>query len=196
MSTEFWIGDLPRLGEIILGAVILYIFVVAFVRLMGKRATAQMNNFDWLIVVATGSLLASGILLRDISLIGAIAAMVVLGLCQYLVTKFFSANDGKLENILRASPRLLTHRGEWLEDAMRDERVSRAEVYSRLREEGFYDIDEANWVILEMDGRLSILPKRDNVDICDVKCLEGVRFSKDAIEKIDRELSRKGNGEK
>ena len=74
---------------------------------------------------------------------------------------------------------------------MQDERVSRAEVYSRLREEGLYDIDEANWVVLEMDGRLSVLPKRDDVAICDVKCLEGVRFSNDAIEQIDWELREK-----
>ncbi|WP_265561649.1 DUF421 domain-containing protein [Sphingomicrobium arenosum] len=171
-SDQFWLPEPQRLLEIVVAGVVLYIFTVLFIRLLGKRATAQMNNFDWLIAVATGSLLASGILLRDISLVGALMAMSILGFCQYVMTRFFSRRQ-EMARKLRATPTLLTHKGHWLDEPMRAERVTRAEVMARIREEGMFGIDEANWVVLEMDGRLSVLPRAD-VELEDMEALEGV----------------------
>lgn len=183
LSDHFWLAEPHRLLEIAIAGVALYIFTVLFIRVLGKRATAQMNNFDWLIAVATGSLLASGILLRDISLAGALLAITILGLCQYVVTRFFSRSQ-EMASRLRANPTLLTHKGHWLDEAMRRERVTRAEVMARLRQEGLFGIDEANWVVLEMDGRLSVLPRAD-VELEDMEALDGVVCDTDAIGELE-----------
>ena len=51
-------ADSERNLSIIASSLYFYVLVVALVRLMGKRTTAQMNNFDWIINVAVGSLVA------------------------------------------------------------------------------------------------------------------------------------------
>ncbi len=178
-SDQFWIPDGQRLYQIAISGVALYLFTVLFVRILGKRATAQMNNFDWLIAVATGSLLASGILLKDVSVVSALVAMAVLGLCQFVVTLVFARHE-PVADALRAAPTLLTHKGHWLDEALKRERVSRAEVLARIRSEGMYGIDEANWVVLEMDGQLSILPRAD-VEIEDMPALEDVACDREAL---------------
>ncbi len=182
---NFWVADASRIGEVAAGAALLFVFTVLFVRFLGKRATAQMNNFDWLIAVATGSLLASGILLREISLMGAIVAITVLGLCQFAVTKVF-ARWSKVEGQFKARPRLLVHKGYFLRDAMQEERITEAEIYARLRQDGIVDIAGANWVIIEADGQLSVI-KRQRVDLNDVPGLDEVTCDDEAIERIERE---------
>lgn len=184
-SISFAISDLnwDRLTDVAVGGIVLFIFVVVMVRVLGKRATAQMNNFDWIIAVATGSILASGILLRDISIIEAMVAMAVLGACQFVVTKIFVLYP-KVGSIFKADPTLLVHKGVFLRDAMKRERISEEELQSRLRFAGLTDPAAANWVILEPDGKLSVIP-RDDSAITEVECLADVEFDREEIEEVD-----------
>ena len=45
--------DLVRIA---LAAPVIYFTIIAFIRLAGKRSTSQMNNFDWVVTVALGSI--------------------------------------------------------------------------------------------------------------------------------------------
>ena len=73
--------------RIIITAPILYISIVLMIRLSGKRSTSQMNNFDWIVTVAIGSLASSGIVLEDITALESIAGIGALLLLQWLLTK-------------------------------------------------------------------------------------------------------------
>lgn len=155
-----WASDWDRVLSITVSSVVFYLFVVLLVRVMGKRVTAQMNSFDWIITVAVGSLVASGILLEDVSLADAAVAIVALSLCQWAMT-WMSIKSAYFSDIVKPVPRLLVHRGEYLESAMRAERVTKSEVNVALRAEGFTDVADANWVILEANGQLTVVPRQD-----------------------------------
>lgn len=58
-----WVNSWNDIGDAVLSAILFYILIVLAVRLFGKRSTAQLNNFDWIINITVGSLVASGILL-------------------------------------------------------------------------------------------------------------------------------------
>lgn len=155
-----WASDWDRVLSITVSSVVFYLFVVLLVRVMGKRVTAQMNSFDWIITVAVGSLVASGILLRDVAVADAVTAIVVLALCQWAMT-WMSMKSAHFSDIVKPVPRLLVHKGEYLESAMRAERVTKSEVNVALRAEGFTDVADANWVILETNGQLTVVPRQD-----------------------------------
>lgn len=153
-------SSVERLADVVLSAVLFYILIVAMVRISGKRTTGELNNFDWIITVAVGSLAASGILLRDVSTLDASAAILALGALQYLTTRWVRQSD-LASRIFKAEPTLLTHRGEFLEDAMARTRISREEILGALRANGCLKLDDANWVVLETNGQLSVIPKSD-----------------------------------
>ena len=48
--------DYVRIG---LAAPVIYLTIIAFIRLAGKRSTSQMNNFDWVVMVALGAYLSA-----------------------------------------------------------------------------------------------------------------------------------------
>ncbi len=148
------------IAAIVIAAPFLYVTLIALVRLSGKRTTSQMNGFDWVVTVASGSLLASGILPGGASAIEAAVALVVLVALQWLVTLAVSRSP-MAESAVKATPRLLLRRGEYLREAMLAERVSEAEVRAEVRAAGHTRIEDVEWVILETDASLSVALKTD-----------------------------------
>lgn len=153
--------------KICIAAPTMYVFVIAAIRITGKRSTSQMNNFDWIVTVAIGSLTASGIILDSVTISEALTAITLLLGAQYVLTKGFLAS-GKLTKLAKASPTLLVHDGQFIRKAMRKERVMTSEVMAALRENGLLCIEEAQWVILETDATFSVIPKGER-DFSNVK---------------------------
>ena len=152
-----WISNGDRLLEVSAAALVFYVFVVALVRIMGKRTTSQMNNFDWIITIAVGSLAASGMLLKNVAILDALAAILVLAGMQW-VTTWLVLRSTIAEKLVKAAPTLLVHRGKLLHGEMKKTRVSEAEICSVLREQGMVQMAQADWVILETDGKMTVIP--------------------------------------
>ncbi|WP_157620591.1 YetF domain-containing protein [Synechococcus sp. PCC 7335] len=66
-----------------------------------------------------------------------------------------------MHKMIKARPALLAHDGNYIEDAMVKERVTKDEMLAALREAGLYDIEDAKWIILETDATLSVIPRKD-----------------------------------
>ena len=64
----------------------IYVLVIAAVRVSGKRSTSQLNNFDWIVPVAMGSILGSAVVLSDVAVAPAALAVAALLAMQYAVT--------------------------------------------------------------------------------------------------------------
>ncbi len=159
MEREFSLFEtsFPQLAEVALTAVLAYFAIILIVRVNGSRTTAELNSFDWIINVMIGSLAASGVVLEAVSLLDALLAIVVLTGLQFALT-WLTQRYEVANNIVKAQPVLLSHKGEYLEDAMRETRVSEDEIMTVLRENGMTSLADANWVILETNGQLSVIP--------------------------------------
>lgn len=179
-----WFDSPERMADVAIGAIVFYVFIVSLVRISGKRTTSQMNNFDWIITVAIGSLMSAGILLENVSISDGAVAIAILALCQWVTTWAVMRYEW-FAKVVKAKPRLLTHKGQLLEDAMRQERVSKEEIFAKLREKGYTRPQDANWVILETDGKLTVLPQQE-IRLEDVALMETVG-GRDAVKELDRE---------
>lgn len=141
----------------IFSAAFLYVAIIFAVRLFGKRSTSQMNNFDWIVTVATGSLMASGVLLSNVTVLESGAAIYVLLALQWALTKVM-LNSDVATKVVKSEPTLLVHRGEIIAKAMKQERMTEAEIHAAVRGAGFSRIEEVRWVVLETDASLSVIP--------------------------------------
>ncbi|WP_425400152.1 DUF421 domain-containing protein [Aeoliella sp.] len=156
----FFIRDAAGLIRIASSAVVTYVSVVVFVRAAGKRATSQMNNFDWIVTVAIGSVVGSTIVLRDLPLLEGIVAVGTLLAVQYAVTKL-SIHTPAFSRLVHASPTLLFYRGAFIYAAMKKERVTEQEILSAIRQSGIHATSQVEAVVLETDAKLSVLSRPD-----------------------------------
>lgn len=98
--------------RILVSVPVLYLAVIGFVRVSGKRSTSQMNNFDWIVTVAMGSLVGSGIILEDVKLVEVCFAISLLLGSQYIVTTGV-VHFASLAELVKAKPTLLVFEGEF-----------------------------------------------------------------------------------
>ena len=163
-------------------AVLFYLFIIGAIKVVGKRSTSKMNNFDWIVTVAIGAIAGSTILSRDVVLLeGLLAVAVLLGL-QFTFTGIASRSE-KVSTILRATPTLLVYEGTYLEKEMLHERVTREEVEEAVRRSGFSDLGQTWAVVLESNSELSVIGKREGERLAVLRGVKGVpEEAKKAIE--------------
>ncbi|MCF6367699.1 DUF421 domain-containing protein [Rhizobium sp. TRM95001] len=140
--------------------VLAYVVLILFIRISGKRTLAKLNAFDLVVTVALGSTLASILLQKSIALTeGAVALGLLIGL-QYLVT-FLSVRSHGFAKLIRSQPTLLARSGEFCSDALLHQRLTEDEVLSAVRSQGLDGLKQAEAVILESDGSVSVIRKSE-----------------------------------
>lgn len=136
-----------------------YAALVGILRVSGKRTLSKMNAFDFVVTVALGSTLASIVVSKDVALAEGVLALILLVALQYAVA-WISVRSSAVRSVVKSEPTLLAHRGEFLSTAMRRERVTEGEVLSALRAQGLGSLADAESVVLETQGDISVIPRR------------------------------------
>lgn len=159
VSTIFYDGW-EGLVRIAVAAPLIYLSIIAFIRLAGKRSTSQMNNFDWVVSVALGSIAAAGVMNSSVTVLEALFAIGLLLAIQWCLT-FMLARSEAVAGLVKATPRLLVYKGRFLDANIRQERLTKPEVLSALRENGLTNVEEAESVIVEADASFSVIARSD-----------------------------------
>ena len=158
LDAPLFLDDIGGLLRTVFAATILYAAVVLAVRIFGKRSTSQMNNFDWIVTVAIGSLMASGVLLANVTVLESAASIYTLLALQWVLTKIMTRSDA-VTKAVKSEPTLLVHQGQILREAVKRERLTEAEIHAAVRQAGYSRVDEIRWVILETNSKLSVIGK-------------------------------------
>lgn len=133
-----------------------YIALILLLRISGKRTLSKFNAFDLIVTVAFGSMLGGAFLNSDRALVDIVVGFALLVLLQFAIT-WSSVRWGAVQTLVKAKPQLLYHRGEFLNDALRRERITDTEVLAAIRSQGLGAIDGVESVVLETDGTFSVI---------------------------------------
>jgi uncharacterized membrane protein YcaP (DUF421 family) len=135
---------------------LIYLVLIFLLRISGKRTLSKWNSFDFIVTIALGSSLATILLSKDTSLIQGMIALALLIFLQCVIT-FISVRSKLFEKLIKAKPTLLYHRGQFLEDKLKKQRVTKKEILAAVRNSGFASLDQVEAVVLETDGSFSVL---------------------------------------
>lgn len=146
------------------------IWIIALVRFVGLRSFSKMTNFDFVMTVAMGSLLAGATQTNKwADLVQIITAMAALFIIQYCVSHLRQRSD-TFDDIIQNTPVLLMKDGIILHAALRRTRVSKSDLMAKLREANAIDFSKVRAVVLETTGDVSVLHGED----VDDALLEGI----------------------
>ncbi len=133
-----------------------YLSLIFVLRGYGKRTLSKINAFDFVVTIALGSILASVMLSKTVSLAEGATALILLVSWQYLFSWLGSRFSG-VRRLLASEPRLLVYGGAFLTSAMHSERVAEDEVMQAIRKHGFSNLEKIQSVVIEADGTLSVI---------------------------------------
>ncbi|MFL4468606.1 DUF421 domain-containing protein [Tateyamaria armeniaca] len=132
-------------------------WIILLVRIVGLRSFSKMTNFDFVMTVAMGSLLAGAAQTGTwVDLVQTMTAMAALFAVQFGIAYARQRSDA-LDARLQNAPVLLMRDGEILHAALRRTRVTEADLIAKLREANALEISSVRAVILEATGDVSVL---------------------------------------
>ena len=155
-DVSFFFGGWDAIARVLLVGTLGYAALVLLLRVSGKRTLAQMNAFDFVITVALGAAFGRVITAQEVALAEAVTAFALLIALQ-VVVGWMQLRSPRFARIVSAPPVLLYYRDNFRQDAMRRSRITRDQVRRAVREEGFGSLEAVEAVILEADGRFSVL---------------------------------------
>ena len=136
-------------------AVVLYLVVIAVIRLLGKRQLGQLEPSEVAVTMLVADLAAFPMQEKNISVFaGIVPILAVLGM--ELLLSLLSVRSIKLRKLLCGKPVILIENGKFLQDNMRKNRVTLDELISQLREKDVLDPAKVQYAILETGGNLSV----------------------------------------
>jgi uncharacterized membrane protein YcaP (DUF421 family) len=150
-----------ELGRVLLIGSLAYLALVAILRISGKRTLTKLNAFDLVVTVALGSTLATVLLSKDVALAEGVLAMGLLVFLQFAIT-WLSVRSPRFHEMVKSEPTLIMRQGDFLDGAMRAQRITRDEVMAALRSNGVMDASQAAAVVLETDGTIAVIKGADH----------------------------------
>lgn len=141
---------------IILRTVIVFLCIVAAMRLMGKRQLGQLELSELVVAVLISDLASHPLQDLGVPLIYGILPIVVLCCCELLIS-WLALKSGFFRRLIFGKPSILIRRGVIVQREMQKNRFSLDELSEELRNQGVTDISKVHSAVLETDGTLNVL---------------------------------------
>lgn len=137
--------------------VILYVLLIAVIRMMGKRQVGQMEPSEFVVTMMVADFAAIPLEKADVPLYtGIIPILTVLGM--ELVLSGLSMGSIRFRKFVCGKPVILIENGHILQNNLRRTRVTMDELTGHLREKDVLDLESVQYAILETNGNLSVFP--------------------------------------
>jgi uncharacterized membrane protein YcaP (DUF421 family) len=152
--------------EKILRPVIVYICLIGFLRLFGKRELAQLNPFDLVVLLSLSNTVQNAIIGDDNSVTGGVIGALALLTINWLLM-WFLYRAPKLDAALEGSPTTLIRGGEIDQAALKSESLTHEELISILNKNGFDDPADVETCVLQPNGTFYVKgkhPAKDDVE--------------------------------
>lgn len=170
-----WFGaSWGALAMAALSAVVVFLTVVAYTRVVGLRSFAKMSSVDFAGTVAVGSAIATVALSRTVPLATGVVAIGALFVVQWGLS-LLRQRSPRAGAVLENDPILLMRHGEVLHANLRRAGVAIDDVRSKLREANVLDLREVRAMVFETTGDVTVLHGGPDGPDIDPWLLEGVR---------------------
>ena len=137
--------------EKLLRPMIVYLFLIGFLRLFGKRELAQLNPFDLVVLLSLSNTVQNAMIGDDNSVTGGIIGAFALLAINWLLTLTLFKSP-KLDRIVEGTETVLIRRGVVDEAAMKKEALTDLELKSVIHKQGLNDYSEVEKCVLEPNG--------------------------------------------
>lgn len=154
MSVPWW--------EFVLRGILVYVFLLVFLRITGKRQTGQYAPFDLVLLLILSNAVQNSMNAGDNSLIGGLISATTLMGC-HVVLAHITYRFAWLERLIDGTPRVLVDDGKVHTELMHKELLSTDDLEAALRASGCLHLHEVERATIETNGQITVvLRKRDS----------------------------------
>lgn len=137
----------------------IFSLIVLFIatKMLGKKQVSQLSLFDYVIGISIGNFSAEMILVLENQIINGAVAILTFGVIGYLIS-YLTMKSITLRRFLIGVPTIIIQDGKILCEALRKVNIDINDLLEQARNEGYFDISDIAYAIMEVNGKVSFLP--------------------------------------
>jgi len=152
-----WAISLPHWWEFVVRAVVVYLFLLALLRITGKRQVGQLAPFDLVLLLVLSNAVQNSMNGGDNSITGGmILAATLVGINSGVGWLTFRSKS--FEGLIEGRPIILVHDGKIDHQALSQVQMTTHELDASLRAAGCAGPTEVRFAVLENTGKVSVIP--------------------------------------
>ena len=140
--------------EKVVRPVVVYLLLVFALRAFGKRILAQLNPFDFVVLLTLSNTVQNAIIGNDTSLAGGIVGAAALIAVNATLVRIFYRGPKEEHSMPMDQDVYLIRNGEPQEKAMAKLRINIGELTAKAHERGFDDVHEVETAVLYPNGTI------------------------------------------
>ena len=137
-------------------SIIIYVFIVAAIRIFGKKELAQLSVIDLVFILLISNSVQNAMVGQDTSVAGGMAAALGLFVINYLF-KYLLKRSAAFSNLVQGHAILLIYDGKVLHQNCDNALFTMDELKAAVREHGIENIADVDVAVLEVDGNVSVV---------------------------------------
>ena len=156
--------DYMEVLDVILRSIISLVCLFLVTKMLGKKQVSQLSLFDYVIGISIGNFAAEATIDTQIKYINGIIPVLVFGLVAYLIS-YLTMKSIKLRRFFMGVPTILIQDGKLLKRNLKKVKFDLNDLLEECRCNNYFDISQIKYAIMEVNGKLSILPKDENRNV-------------------------------
>jgi uncharacterized membrane protein YcaP (DUF421 family) len=152
--------QLPLL-EKILRPVVVYLFLIIFLRVFGKRELAQLNPLDLVVLLSLSNTVQNAMIGDDNSVTGGIVGAFALLAINWLVIRALFKSP-RLNRALQGHETVLIRAGRIDRKALSTELITEEELLAAIHKQNFDDVSDVELCVLEPNGSFYVTGRTPN----------------------------------
>ena len=156
--------NLIEILETTIKAFLSLISLFLITKLLGKKQVSQLSLFDYVIGISIGNFAAEMTINMDIPFFNGLAALLVFGIVAYLVS-YLTMKSIVLRRFFIGTPTILIQNGKLIENNLKKVKFDVNELLEECRINGYFDLSQIEYALMEANGELSILPKGEYLPV-------------------------------
>lgn len=159
--------------------------IFMLIRLVGKKAMSELTPFDLLYILILGAIVEEAIYDDKVDVFHVIFALILWGVVVYIVEKLLEKTE-KLSTLIQGKPSILIEKGKLNLKEIKNNHFDMEQLRSMLRQNDCYSIYDAYYVILEVNGGLTVI-KRDQEELPTLLLIEEGKIKKKVLKGLHKD---------
>ncbi|UVI33021.1 DUF421 domain-containing protein [Paenibacillus spongiae] len=155
---------MAHVWEVVARSAAAFVIMMVIARILGKSTIAQMTYHDFVAAITLGAITANLAFNVKMNLWELLAALVTFSFIAFILM-VISLRSRPLRKWISGQPTIVIQDGKILENNMKKLKITLDTLNQELREKNIFDIEEVQYAILELNGKVSVLRKPDYLPV-------------------------------
>lgn len=141
MGDNIFFGDtgISFTISIILRTFLMFVIILLFLRLLGKRGVKQLSVFELVVILGLGSAAGDPMIYKEVGIVSALVAFAVIVICYKLLTVLVFKYKW-IENIVEGKEVYIIKKGKFAIEEFKKESVSKDEFFYGIKVTGRFSL--------------------------------------------------------